>query len=114
MTDGTYLYFTEQFTHDFDGLMILSDAQRLLILESIRQQLKITPGYEKMWEELELPLVRRLCADLKIKCLPSGVVNLYVSDSTLVSTLNLYTMGSSWFSAVNLVGAVAYAMSAVK
>jgi hypothetical protein len=109
-----YKDFNYHFAQDFDGLMLLGNNERELILESIRRQIKINPGDEKRWEELELPLVRRLCANLKVQFRPDGKTTLSVSDATLDSVLLNYARGSSWFSSVDLLGVVGQAIGAVK
>jgi hypothetical protein len=108
-----YKDFNYHFAQDFDGLMLLGNAERQTIVESIRQQIKINPGDEKRWEDLELPLVKRLCANIRVQFRPDGKTILSVSDPTLESVLLNYSRGSSWFSSVDLVGAVAQSFGAV-
>jgi hypothetical protein len=90
-----------------DGFLLMGNDARERIVESIRQQVKIRPGDEKRWEVDELPLVRRMCAALIVKFKEDGTVNISSGDPTLEHVFLSCTRGTSWFSSVDMVKAVA-------
>lgn len=106
MNDGLYGSFTYLFSAELDGLTLMSSSARAKIVESIRQQVKITPGEEKRWEETELPVVQKLCSTLNIKFKEDGTVSLSAGDPSMEPVLLAYSRGSSWFSSVNMIEAV--------
>jgi hypothetical protein len=97
--------------NDFEGLLHLNAQQRDAIYRSVLAQVKVRPGDEARYEKDEAPRILVLCHALLVKLDPAtGNVNLTVKDPQLDGVMVATARGTSWYSAVNLVGAVAAAL----
>jgi hypothetical protein len=109
-SQSVFGYTTYSFIHDFEGLMMVSPEGRERIVEAIRQQVKVRSGDEKRWETDELPMIRKLCATLTVKWKDDGTLSLSPGDPSMESTLLSCSRGTSWYSAVDMIAAVAQAL----
>ena len=109
-SQSVFGYTTYTFIQDFEGMMMVSPEGREHIVEAIRQQIKVRPGDEKRWETDELPLIRKLCATLTIKWKEDGTLTLSPGDPSMDAVLLSCSRGTSWYSSVDMIAAVAQAL----
>ena len=96
--------------NNVNTVMVPTVEERHKIVESVRQQLRIQHGMEKRWEQEELPKLQKLCAQIRIHWMPDGTAHVAAADPNLQATMVAYGRGTSWFSSVDLIGAVSHAL----